>query len=112
MAEFRSGSNRPVELWIRTPLIPGATDGEGNLLAIGDYLAAHLQGRIARWELCAFNNLCRDQYRRLGQEWAFADTPLMSAEELQACETVARASGLDAQIAATGAVRLAEASVE
>ena len=112
VAEYRNGSNHPVELWIRTPLIPGATDGNENLRAIGQYLAANLRGRVARWELCAFNNLCRDQYRRLGQEWAFADTPLMSAEELQACETVARASGLDAQIAATGAVRFAEASVE
>jgi pyruvate formate lyase activating enzyme len=112
VADFRDGGNRAVKLWIRTPLIPGATDGEGNLLAIGSYLAAKLQGRIARWELCAFNNLCRDQYRRLGQEWAFAGMPLMSAEELQVCETAARASGLDAEIAATGAVRFAEAPVE
>jgi pyruvate formate lyase activating enzyme len=112
VADFRDGDNRPIELWIRTPLIPGATDGEENLLAIGKYLAANLQGHVARWELCAFNNLCRDQYRRLGQDWAFAETPLMSAEDLQACQAVARASGLDAQIAATGAVRFVEASVE
>jgi pyruvate formate lyase activating enzyme len=112
VADFRDGDNRPIELWIRTPMIPGATDGDENLLAIGKYLAANLQGRIARWELCAFNNLCRDQYRRLGKQWAFADTPLMSAEDLQACQAVASASGLDAQIAATGAVRLAEASLE
>jgi len=112
VAEFRDGRNHPIELWIRTPLVPGATDGGENLIAIGTYLAANLQGRVARWELCAFNNLCRDQYRRLGLEWAFADTPLMSAEELRACETAARASGLDADIAATGAARFTEASVE
>ena len=34
---------------------------------------------MERWELCAFNNLCRDKYGRLGLEWAFADTPLMTA---------------------------------
>jgi pyruvate formate lyase activating enzyme len=112
VTDFRDGDDRPVELWIRTPLIPGVTDGDENLLAIGKYLAANLHGRVARWELCAFNNLCRDQYRRLGRDWAFADTPLMSAEELQACEASACASGLDAQIAATGAARLLEASVE
>jgi pyruvate formate lyase activating enzyme len=112
VAEFRQGGNRPVDLWIRTPLIPDATDGDENLRAIGQYLAAHLQGRIARWELCAFNNLCRDQYRRLGQGWAFADTPLMSADELQACRVVARASGLEAEIVATGAVRLVATPVE
>jgi pyruvate formate lyase activating enzyme len=112
VAEFRGGRSRPLDLWIRTPLIPGATDGEENLRAIGQYLAAHLQGRVARWELCAFNNLCRDQYRRLGQDWAFSDAPLMSAEQLQACERLARASGLRAEIVATGAVRFTECAVE
>jgi pyruvate formate lyase activating enzyme len=112
VAEFRNGGDHPVELWIRTPLIPGATDGSGNLRAIGGYLVEKYNGRIARWELCAFNNLCRDQYRRLGQEWAFADTPLMTAEELRACEAAARASGLAAPVAATGAARLAEVPVE
>jgi pyruvate formate lyase activating enzyme len=106
VAGYRDDMGSPVEIWIRTPLIPGATDRGENILAIGKYLAGHLQGRISRWELCAFNNLCRDQYSRLGQEWGFADTPLMSAEELQACEAAARASGLDAEIAATGAVRI------
>jgi pyruvate formate lyase activating enzyme len=103
--DFRSTSGRPVEIWIRTPLIPGATVGEDNLSAIGRYLASHLQGAIARWELCAFNNLCRDQYRRLGMEWAYAETPLMTAQELADCQAVARATGLRAEILATGAVR-------
>ena len=112
VADFRDGGTPPAELWIRTPLIPGATDGELNLRAIGEYLSANLQGRVARWELCAFNNLCRDQYRRLGKDWTFADAPLMSAEELQACQAVARAAGLKAEIVATGATRFAEAPVE
>lgn len=112
VADFRDGRSRPVDLWIRTPLIPGATVGDENLRAIGQYLAANLQRRVTRWELSAFNNLCRDQYRRLGQKWAFADTPLMPAEELRACQTVARASGLEAEIVATGAVRLTECAVE
>ena len=112
VADFRDGRSRPVDLWIRTPLIPGATVGDENLRAIGQYLAANLQRRVTRWELCAFNNLCRDQYRRLGQKWAFADTPLMPAEELRACQTVARASGLEAEIVATDAVRLTECAVE
>lgn len=112
VAGSRNGGRAPIEIWIRTPLIPGATDGEENLGAIGRYLAAHLQGRVARWELCAFNNLCRDQYRRLGRPWEYADTPLMSTEDLEACQAVARASGLKAEIVATGATRLIESSVE
>ena len=73
-------------LWIRTPLIPGATDSDANLAAIGRHLADRLDGTVFRWELCAFNNLCRDQYTRLGLQWDYAATPLMTPAELAHCE--------------------------
>jgi pyruvate formate lyase activating enzyme len=96
----------PGGLWIRTPLIPCATDSDDNLSAIGHYLADRLDGMLSRWELCAFNNLCRDQYTRLGLEWAYAQTPLMSRDELSRCERTARASGLRPELVfATGATR-------
>ena len=96
-----------IALWVRTPLIPGATDTDENLTAIGKYIADQLDGTVARWELCAFNNLCRDQYSRLGEEWAYADTPLMSPDELRHCEQVAKASGIRPEVVrATGATRL------
>lgn len=107
VADAAARQGRP-EIWVRTPLIPGATTGDGTLSAIGDYLADHLQGRVTRWELCAFNNLCREQYRRLGMDWPYAQTPLMTAQELEACRAVARASGLPAEIVATGATRSLE----
>ena len=69
-------------LWIRTPLIPDATDDPKNLLAIGDFLASEMAGTVDRWELCAFNNLCRDKYRRLGMQWQFEETPLYTQSEL------------------------------
>jgi pyruvate formate lyase activating enzyme len=100
---------RTITLWIRTPLIPGATDSEENLLGIGRYLAKHLDGTVSRWELCAFNNLCRDQYTRLGLEWAFAATPLMTAEELARCEQIAKSVIHQPEIVlATGATRILE----
>jgi len=77
------------QLWVRTPLIPSATDSEENLMSIGRFLTEHLKDMVSRWELCAFNNLCRDQYTRLGLKWAFASTPLMTANELANCEQVA-----------------------
>jgi pyruvate formate lyase activating enzyme len=96
----------PPRLWIRTPLIPGATSSDGNLSAIGRYLAAHLEGTVSRWELCAFNNLCRDQYTRLDLEWAYAATPLLTPAELAHCEQIAQASGFPpARIVATGATK-------
>jgi pyruvate formate lyase activating enzyme len=97
---------RPIGLWIRTPLIPGATDTPENLTAIGGYLAGHLDGTLTRWELCAFNNLCRDQYTRLGLEWAYARTPLLSRDQLARCEQIARSSGIRPELVlASGATR-------
>lgn len=95
-----------LQLWIRTPLIPGATDSPENLSAIGHYLSEHWDGKIARWELCAFNNLCRDQYLRLGLEWQFAATQLMTQTEFQHCEAVARSAfSHPDRVRATGATR-------
>jgi len=93
-------------LWIRTPLIPGATATQENLLGLGAFIANALDGAVERWELCAFNNLCRDKYRRLGLTWAFAATPLMTAEELAEMERWARESGVaPTMVLATGAAR-------
>ena len=100
---------RPIGLWIRTPLIPGATDTDENLSAIGRYLADRMDGSLDRWELCAFNNLCRDQYTRLGLEWAYAGAPLLGRDQLAHCEHIARASGIRPKLVlATGATRALE----
>jgi pyruvate formate lyase activating enzyme len=54
-------ATQPLDLWIRTPLIPGATATPENVAGIGRFLAENLAGLVTRWELCAFNNLCRDK---------------------------------------------------
>jgi pyruvate formate lyase activating enzyme len=107
--EFIQQPPQSIQLWIRTPLIPGATDTEENLAAIGRHLASQLDGAVRRWELCTFNNLCRDQYTRLGLDWAYATTPLMTRLELARCEQFARGSGFHPElILATGATRAEE----
>jgi pyruvate formate lyase activating enzyme len=95
-------------LWIRTPLIPGATASRENLEGLGAWLATHLDGLVDRWELCAFNNLCRDKYRRLGLQWQFATAPLLTGDELSQWAEIARRSGVRPEIVlATGATRSA-----
>jgi pyruvate formate lyase activating enzyme len=95
------------KLWIRTPLIPGTTASCENLLGLGSFIARNLDGILARWELCAFNNLCKDKYHRLGEPWAFAGVPLLTKDELSELEQVARRSGPNpAVIIATGATRI------
>ena len=96
----------PFKLWIRTPLIPQATATYDNLTALGYYLSDEVTGGVERWELCAFNNLCRDQYTRLGMEWSYAQTPLMTAAELAECEQTAKSAFNHPEIVhATGATR-------
>jgi pyruvate formate lyase activating enzyme len=92
------------KLWIRTPLIPGATACAENLLGLGAFIASNLNGAVQRWELCAFNNLCKDKYHRLGKVWTYEGVPLLSKDELATYEAVARRSGPDPTLViATGA---------
>jgi len=96
-------SAMPGAIWIRTPIIPGATDREENLFELGRLLAAIAPPRLERWELCAFNNLCADKYRRLGKEWTFARTPLMESGAMEGlAEAARRGSGGTVEISWTG----------
>lgn len=90
-------------LWVRTPVIPNATDDEENILAI----AKIVRDRVDRWELCAFNNLCRDKYKRMHANWQFMESELMTRERMEALK--AAAIGVGAQnVFYTGKTRLEE----
>jgi pyruvate formate lyase activating enzyme len=107
--DYHLDNEPPIDLWIRTPLIPCATDSEENIRGIGRFLSANLNTSISRWELCAFNNLCRDQYSRLGLDWEYSQTPLMTQEQLSHCEQAAKSSFSHPEIVlATGATRIPE----
>ncbi len=88
----------PRKLWIRTPLIPGVTASTENIRGIGRIISALPTLSVDRWELCAFNNLCRDKYARLGLEWPFQNTPLLSRQEIESLTDEARRSGVDPKI--------------
>jgi len=94
-------------LWIRTPLIPGATARPDNISGIGTFIARKLGGIAQRWELLAFNNLCRDKYRRLDIDWQYAATPLMTEEMVFDMENLAKKSGVNPDIVfATGPTKV------
>ena len=88
-------------LWIRTPVVPGATDGEDNIRGIAELLGQY-GGAVERWELCAFNNLCAAKYRSLGRIWEFEGAPLMGKAKMEKLLDIAKSTGLDARY--TGAV--------
>ena len=89
------------KIWIRTPIIPNATDTDNNIRGI----AKLVKGKIDKWELCAFNNLCKDKYNRLYQEWEYKDSLLMTKERMQELVDIAIAEGVE-NVNWTGATRL------
>jgi len=106
--KIKSNASQPI-LWLRTPLIPAATATTENLAGLGKFIATHLDGIVQRWELCAFNNLCRDKYRRLGMAWEYASAPLITQQDLSKLLECAKNTGVDPHIIlATGATRLEE----
>ena len=93
-----------VAVWIRTPIIPEATDGPENIAAIGAFIREHMS-TVAKWELCVFNNLCRSKYQALGLDWAFKEAPLIKKEQMESLTRLAtQAWGKQAEW--SGAVRL------
>ena len=83
------------------------TASDENIAGIGRFIAEELGDVVSRWELCAFNNLATDKYRRLGRPWAFADVPLLARDELVALGAAACRSGVDPEIVTvTGPVRV------
>ncbi len=96
----------PTQLWIRTPIIPGATDLDDNIQAMGSFIADHLKDKVSRWELCAFNTLGKDKYTRLGKTWPHEATLPMKKTRMDDLVETARKSILDRTIVVhTGATR-------
>jgi pyruvate formate lyase activating enzyme len=94
---YRDGG---VELLARTPLVPGITDTPANLAAIAGFLN---RLGVARVQLMSYNPLWHDKSVKLGiapkmctvQDGAgHALDAWMSRDQLQACEDVFRAAGL------------------
>ena len=103
---MKSGG-RPKALWIRTPIIPNATITDENIRGIGAFIAANLDGLVERWELCAFNNLCKDKYSRLDLTWAYRDCALLSKLQMEKMAAVAGNSGVNPSIVLfTGSTKL------
>ncbi|MCX5880278.1 MAG: hypothetical protein NTU74_00165, partial [Deltaproteobacteria bacterium] len=109
VAETIRSHSCPEALWIRTPVIPGMTAREDNIFRIGRFIAKNLGDVVSRWELCAFNNLCKDKYLRLGEDWVLRDELLLQKESMEQFARIARESGIHPDIVVwTGATRLEE----
>lgn len=104
LARMVQSGDGPEEMWIRTPLIPGVSATQSNVAALGAFISGELGDAVARWELCAFNNLCESKYERLGSAWTYEGVALLRREELNDLEKTAREAGV-AEAHATGTAR-------
>lgn len=93
--------NTDKKIWIRTPIIPNATDTDENIRGIARFII----DKSDKWELCAFNNLCKDKYKRLYMEWDYQCTQLMSKERMAELVQAAKDEGY-INVSYTGATRL------
>jgi pyruvate formate lyase activating enzyme len=90
VVERMEDHGHPREFWIRTPVIPGTTASLDNIRGIGSFIQSRLRGAVNRWDLCAFNNLCRDKYRRLDMPWDFERTELLTRDFMESMADEAR----------------------
>ena len=66
---------------------------------------------MSRWELCAFNNLCKDKFQRLDMEWEFTNSELISEHKMIHLADIAKKSGVNPKIVHwSGSTRLDEKS--
>ena len=102
-----ANANPAKAIWIRTPIIPGSTDTIANIKGIARFIKENMEDEITRWELCAFNNLCSDKYRRLDREWKYRDALLIKKEQMDILRNAAIEAGMNPhKVIWTGATRL------
>lgn len=80
-------------VWVRTPVVPGATDGRDNVTELARLALEKVPG-LQRYDLLAFSNLCGSKYEMLDRDFALADRALMRAEDMEELAAAARAVGV------------------
>jgi len=83
LSEYIRTEQPSPEIWIRTPVIPGATADEDNIRGLGELLKHKYSESISKWELCAFNPLATEKYNRLKLDWEYEEAPLLTTKEFE-----------------------------
>jgi pyruvate formate lyase activating enzyme len=95
LVNYSNANDGKPEIWIRTPVIPGITDMPENIEYIAKYIHEYLEPGISRWELLAFNNLCRDKYGRLDMQWGLGQEELLTEAKMEHLKEVALKKGVN-----------------
>ena len=104
-ADYVRHADHPMAIWIRTPLIPGATAELENIRAIAAFLKENLLDVVERWELCAFNGVCVSKYDKLGIPWAYAGQGAMSQSQIHEIRQAALTHFPEEKLLISGMIR-------
>lgn len=84
---------RPGDVLVRMPLIPGVNDDEENLTALAAFINGHRPG--AKLELLAYHRLGEGKYARLGRDYEMPETIPPTKEEVEQAEEFLTRHGLE-----------------
>jgi pyruvate formate lyase activating enzyme len=87
---------RDIPMIIRTPLIPGVTATEENLLAIAGFLAG--KENLVYYQLLNFNPLGGSKYRSLDTQNSFAEAKPYTPAEMAAFGTLLASTGVTVKV--------------
>ena len=74
------------KLWIRHVLVPGVTDSEEDLKALGDFIAT--LKNVRRAEILPYHSFGMFKWETLGFNYTLKDTPSPSEEEIKRAQTL------------------------
>jgi pyruvate formate lyase activating enzyme len=92
VANLHALAARRAPVVVRFPLIPGVTDDDANVRAVGALVASL---RLPRIDVLPYHRMGSVKYERLGRPYAFGDVPAPSGEAVEAAAALLRAFGLD-----------------
>ena len=104
-AEFMRRADHPMTLWIRTPLIYGATATQENIRAIGAFLREYAADVLERWEMPAFNGVCVSKYEKLEQKWDYDGMGAMSRSQIDPLRLAALENIPEEKVLVSGMIR-------
>jgi len=85
-AAWLEANRRP--FWLRYVLVPGLSDAETDLNALGEYFKDYTM--IGRVELLPYHTLGVHKYEAMGLDYQLKDTPQNTAEQLARAEEILR----------------------
>jgi pyruvate formate lyase activating enzyme len=89
-------SDRNIPIYVRIPVIPGYTDSDENIKAIGHF--ARGLSSVVEIDILPLHHLGKARYHGLGLAYPLADIPLVPDSRMRSLQEMVRACGLKCNI--------------